>query len=91
MTVNKVSTFGRFLVFLYYNENIVKSFTMKQIVNLNFRLEMNEPNQNIPNPVDICQFLNQLLRTKDPLQYGKVIGYNVKFDDIVPYNEETAQ
>ena len=85
MTVNKVSTFGRFLVFLYYNENIVKSFTMKQIVNLNFRLEMNEPNQNIPNPVDICQFLNQLLRTKDPLQYGKVIGYNVKFDDIVPY------
>ena len=31
MTVNKVSTFGRFLVFLYYNENISKSFTMKTI------------------------------------------------------------
>ena len=31
MTVNKVSTFGRFLVFLYYNENISNSFTMKTI------------------------------------------------------------
>ena len=31
MTVNKVSTFGRFLVFLYYNEHITKSFTMKTI------------------------------------------------------------
>ena len=31
MTVNKVSTFGRFLVFLYYNEYIVKSFNMKTI------------------------------------------------------------
>ena len=31
MTVNKVSTFGRFLGFLYYNENISKSFTMKTI------------------------------------------------------------
>ena len=59
---------------------------MKQIVNLNFRLEINEPNRNIPNPVDVCEFLNQLLRTKDPLQYGKVIGYNLKFDDIVPYS-----
>ena len=29
MTVNKVSTFGRFLVFYYYNENISKSLTMK--------------------------------------------------------------
>ena len=32
MTVNKVSTFGRFLVFLYYNENISKSFIMKKFV-----------------------------------------------------------
>ena len=31
MTVNKVSTFCRFLVFLYYNENKSKSFTMKTI------------------------------------------------------------
>ena len=61
---------------------------MKQIVNLNFRLEINEPNQNIPNPVDVCEFLNQLLRTKDPLQYGKVIGYNVKFDDIIPFYDD---
>ena len=32
MTVNKVSTFGRFLVFLYYNEHISKSFIMKKFV-----------------------------------------------------------
>ena len=32
MTVNKVSTFCRFLVFPYYNENIIKSFTMKTFV-----------------------------------------------------------
>ena len=61
---------------------------MKQVVNLHFRLEMNEPNKNIPNPVYICKLLNQFLRTKDPLQYGKVIGYNVKFDDIIPFNGE---
>ena len=61
---------------------------MTQVVNLHFRLEMNEPNKNIPNPVDICKLLNQFLRTKDPLQYGKVIGYNVKFDDIIPFSGE---
>ena len=32
MTVNKVSTFYRFLVFLYYNEYISKSFIMKTFV-----------------------------------------------------------
>ena len=32
MTVNKVSTFYRFLVFLYYNEYITKSFIMKTFV-----------------------------------------------------------
>jgi len=61
---------------------------MTQVVNLHFRLEMNEPNKNIPNPVDICKLLNQLLRTNDPLKYGKVVGYNVKFDDIIPFSGE---
>ena len=61
---------------------------MKQVVNLHFRLEMNEPNKHIPNPDDICKLLNQFLRTNDPLQYGKVIGYNVKFDDIIPFSGE---
>ena len=60
---------------------------MKQVVNLHFRLEVNS-NQNIPNPVDICKLLNQLLRTNDPLKYGKVVGYNVKFDDIIPFSGE---
>ena len=52
---------------------------MKQVVNLHFRLEMNEPNKNIPNPVDLCMILNYNLK-------GKVLGYNVKFDDIIPYS-----
>ena len=61
---------------------------MTQVVNLHFRLEV-DSNQNIPNPVDICKLLNQLLRTNDPLKYGKVVGYNVKFDDIIPfYNDD---
>ena len=60
---------------------------MTQVVNLHFRLEV-DSNQNIPNPVDICKLLNQFLRTNDPLQYGKVIGYNVKFDDIIPFSGE---
>ena len=60
---------------------------MKQVVNLHFRLEVNS-NQNIPNPVDLCKFINQLLRTNDPLKYGKVVGYNVKFDDIIPFSGE---
>ena len=64
---------------------------MKQVVNLHFRLEMNEPNKNIPNPVDICKLLNQFLRTSDPLQYGKVIGYNVKFDDIIPFYDDDVE
>ena len=38
MTVNKVSTFGRFLVFLHYNEYINKSFTMRK-VSLNFIID----------------------------------------------------
>ena len=64
---------------------------MKQVVNLHFRLEVNS-NQNIPNPVDICKLLNQLLRTNDPLKYGKVVGYNVKFDDIIPfYDDDVAE
>ena len=60
---------------------------MTQVVNLHFRLEV-DSNQNIPNPVDICKLLNQLLRTNDPLKYGKVVGYNVKFDDIIPFSGE---
>ena len=60
---------------------------MKQVVNLHFRLEV-DSNQNIPNPVDLCKFINQLLRTNDPLKYGKVVGYNVKFDDIIPFSGE---
>ena len=63
---------------------------MKQVVNLHFRLEMNEPNKNIPNPVYIFKLLNQLLRTNDPLKYCKVIGYNVKFDDIIPFSGEDS-
>ena len=63
---------------------------MKQVVNLHFRLEV-DSNQNIPNPVDICKLLDQLLRTKDPLQYGKVIGYNVKFDDIIPFYDDDVE
>ena len=62
---------------------------MTQVVNLHFRLEV-DSNHNIPNPVDLCKFLNQLLRTKDPLQYGKVLGYNVKFDDIIPFSGEDS-
>ena len=61
---------------------------MKQVVNLHFRLEMNEPNKNIPNPDDLCKFINQLHRTNHPLKYGKVVGYNVKFDDIIPFSGE---
>ena len=64
---------------------------MKQVVNLHFRLEMNEPNKNIPNPVDLCKFINQLLRTNDPLKYGKVVGYNVKFDDIIPFYDDDVE
>ena len=53
---------------------------MKQVVNLHFRLEVNS-NQNIPNPVDLCRILNYNLN-------GKVLGYNVKFDDIIPFSGE---
>ena len=53
---------------------------MKQVVNLHFRLEVNS-NQNIPTPVDLCKLINYNLN-------GKVLGYNVKFDDIIPYNGE---
>ena len=63
---------------------------MKQVVNLHFRLEVNS-NQNIPNPVDLCKFINQLLRTNDPLKYGKVVGYNVKFDDIIPFYDDDVE
>ena len=55
---------------------------MKQVVNLHFRLEVNS-NQNIPNPVDLCRILNYNLN-------GKVLGYNVKFDDIIPYSGEDS-
>ena len=53
---------------------------MTQVVNLHFRLEV-DSNQNIPNPVDLCKLINYNLN-------GKVLGYNVKFDDIIPYNGE---
>ena len=38
-------------------------------------------NQNIPNPVDLCKLINYNLN-------GKVLGYNVKFDDIIPFSGE---
>ena len=55
---------------------------MKQVVNLHFRLEVNS-NQNIPNRVDLCRILNYNLN-------GKVLGYNVKFDDIIPFSGEDS-
>ena len=58
---------------------------MTQVVNLHFRLEMNEPNKHIPNPVDLCRILNYNLN-------GKVLGYNVEFDDIIPfYDDDVAE
>ena len=53
---------------------------MTQVVNLHFRLEV-DSNHNIPNPVDLCKLINYNLN-------GKVLGYNVKFDDIIPYSGE---
>ena len=53
---------------------------MTQVVNLHFRLEV-DSNQNIPNPVDLCRILNYNLK-------GKVLGYNVKFDDIIPFYDD---
>jgi len=55
---------------------------MTQVVNLHFRLEV-DSNQNIPNPVDICKIINHNLN-------GKVLGYNVKFDDIIPFSGEDS-
>ena len=52
---------------------------MTQIVNLHFRLEV-DSNQNIPNTVDLCKLINYNLN-------GKVLGYNVKFDDIIPFSQ----
>ena len=57
---------------------------MTQVVNLHFRLEMNEPNKNIPNPVDLCKLINYNLK-------GKVLGYNVKFDDIIPFYDDDVE
>ena len=55
---------------------------MTQVVNLHFRLEV-DSNQNIPNPVDLCKLINYNLN-------GKVIVYNVKFDDIIPFSGEDS-
>ena len=55
---------------------------MTQVVNLHFRLEV-DSNQNIPNPVDLCKLINYNLN-------GKVIGYNVNFDDIIPFRGEDS-
>ena len=55
---------------------------MTQVVNLHFRLEV-DSNQNIPNPVDLWKLINYNLN-------GKVLGYNVKFDDIIPYSGEDS-
>ena len=41
-------------------------------------------NQNIPNPVDLCRILNYNLN-------GKVLGYNVKFDDIIPFYDDDVE
>ena len=54
---------------------------MKQVVNLHFRLEMNEPNKHIPNPVDVCKLLDSKID-------GKVTGYTLKFDDLIPFSQE---
>ena len=62
--------------------NIHRRF-IKQVVNLHFRLEVNS-NQNIPNPVDLCRILNYNLN-------GKVLGYNVKFDDIIPFYDDDVE
>ena len=56
---------------------------MTQVVNLHFRLEV-DSNQNIPNPVDLCRILNYNLN-------GKVLGYNVKFDDIIPFYDDDVE
>ena len=55
---------------------------MTKVVNLHFRLEV-DSNQNIPNPVDLCKLINYNLN-------GKVLGYNVKFDDIIPFSGEDS-
>ena len=55
---------------------------MTQVVNLHFRLEV-DSNQNTPNPVDLCKLINYNLN-------GKVLGYNVKFDDIIPFSGEDS-
>ena len=55
---------------------------MTQVVNLHFRLEV-DSNQNIPNPVDLCKLINYNLN-------GKVLGYNVKFDDIISFSGEDS-
>ena len=55
---------------------------MTQVVNLHFRLE-GDSNQNIPYPVDLCKLINYNLN-------GKVLGYNVKFDDIIPFSGEDS-
>ena len=55
---------------------------MTQVVNLHFRLEV-DSNHNIPNPVDLCKLINYNLN-------GKVLGYNVKFDDIIPFSGEDS-
>ena len=56
---------------------------MTQVVNLHFRLEV-DSNQNIPNPVDLCKLINYNLN-------GKVLGYNVKFDDIIPFYDDDVE
>ena len=56
---------------------------MTQVVNLHFRLEV-DSNQNNPNPFDLCMILNYNLN-------GKVLGYNVKFDDIIPFYDDDVE
>jgi len=53
---------------------------MTQIINLHFRLEVKD-NKHIPNPVDVCKLLDSKID-------GKVTGYTLKFDDLIPFSQE---
>ena len=53
---------------------------MTYIVNLQFRLEVKD-NKHIPNPVDVSKLIDSNID-------GKVTGYTLKFDDLIPFSQE---
>ena len=65
-----------------YTKNEVALETLISNINKYFYY-IGEDDDIIPNPVDLCRILNYNLN-------GKVLGYNVKFDDIIPYNGEDS-